>query len=933
MILFIYGASVSAQGTLTNLTPDIGDCQVEIQTTIGECANIGPQFCFDSPMWQDNILSPSCTFSPVPLQGINFDGSCPPFTINVEPPFAPMPTTLTLPDGTSLELECPPLPFSGTIMWTVTDNCGESLSWSFEIILECIDCPFPCNAITLPPCRTCEEADPVADPLTGCHSCDALELDGFCGCTPSGSTAIDPTQFNNPLCDDGFVPNNMSWWTFTAGAQCLEVDIGMVDCIATTGIGIQTGIYAACELGQCLASDNACGSNVDKSFSLCDLTVGDEYFIYVDGCAGAGCVFDISVSGQVEFDLDEIIAVAVDTDSGGRLNECRDMDPVTLCVGEEFRLSVLHDDSSPTEFPPPFDEECETYDPNMEANYFWSVNSPFIDVNFGDLSGGQVFRTPDDEFQFPPIATMNPGSYEFCIELIDTECSDAFGPVCVTVVVTSCGSNIDNDGDGVTSDQDCDDNDASNFPGNAESCDGRDNNCNGIIDEGFENRAPDLSCDATQNTILVTWDMNPTASVYNVFFNGVFFISVVDNQIEVTGLAPGTTQDIRVDIVFNNGCETLTSTISCTTSNQTDNDGDGVPFDQDCDDNDAANYPGNVESCDGRDNNCNGIIDEGFEMNVVPVLSCNATQTSVIVAWDENPTASIYNIFFNGVFFTSVVDNQIEVTGLAPGSTQEIRVEIVFDNGCTTLSSSISCTTGTAADNDGDGVPSDQDCDDNDANNFPGNPELCDGQDNNCNGMVDEGLITQDYYVDADGDGFGSDAMILNDCIQPLGFVSNADDCNDNDPTINPAAPEVPNNSVDEDCDGEVQIIDNDGDGWNSDLDCDDLNAAINPAATEVPGNGIDEDCDGEDGPLATLDLEGERIEVYPNPVSEILYINHASASLSYELYDLHGSRVGSGIISGQRIDVSLLTSGLYVVRLFRTESKDRKVELLIIKA
>ena len=76
------------------------------------------------------------------------------------------------------------------------------------------------------------------------------------------------------------------------------------------------------------------------------------------------------------------------------------------------------------------------------------------------------------------------------------------------------------------------------------------------------------------------------------------------------------------------------------------------------------------------------------------------------------------------------------------------------------------------------------------------------------------------------------------------GFLSDVD-CNDNDPSINPSASEIVNNDIDEDCDGIAQMIDDDGDGFNSSVDCDDNNADINPGATEIANNTIDEDCDG----------------------------------------------------------------------------------------
>jgi parallel beta-helix repeat protein len=49
---------------------------------------------------------------------------------------------------------------------------------------------------------------------------------------------------------------------------------------------------------------------------------------------------------------------------------------------------------------------------------------------------------------------------------------------------------------------------------------------------------------------------------------------------------------------------------------------------------------------------------------------------------------------------------------------------------------------------DGDGSPADVDCDDNDDTIYPGAPELCDCEDNNCDGYVDEGVCgsTSYYY-------------------------------------------------------------------------------------------------------------------------------------------------------------------------------------------
>lgn len=69
------------------------------------------------------------------------------------------------------------------------------------------------------------------------------------------------------------------------------------------------------------------------------------------------------------------------------------------------------------------------------------------------------------------------------------------------------------------------------------------------------------------------------------------------------------------------------------------------------------------------------------------------------------------------------------------------------------------------------------DCDDMCFDCNPMGTEVCDGLDNDCNLVVDDG-VTSDFYVDADGDGFGDPSMLMNGCGGP-GLVDNPDDCND----------------------------------------------------------------------------------------------------------------------------------------------------------
>ena len=135
-------------------------------------------------------------------------------------------------------------------------------------------------------------------------------------------------------------------------------------------------------------------------------------------------------------------------------------------------------------------------------------------------------------------------------------------------------------------------------------------------------------------------------------------------------------------------------------------------------------------------------------------------------------------------------------------------------------------------------VENGNDCDDSEGNAYPGNLEVCDEIDNNCDGLADEGVR---WYPDGDGDGYGPGE---GSCDPSAGTTHLPGDCNDADPMIYPGAADV-ENGLDDDCDGHVDgSTDHDGDGYTAaDGDCDDADATMFPGADETC-DGVDEDCD-----------------------------------------------------------------------------------------
>jgi len=269
--------------------------------------------------------------------------------------------------------------------------------------------------------------------------------------------------------------------------------------------------------------------------------------------------------------------------------------------------------------------------------------------------------------------------------------------------------------------------------------------------------------------------------------------------------------------------------------NEVDDDGDGyvecqidasgwegstsVVGGDDCDDAEADNYPDNTEVCDGIDNNCDGLVDENG--------------TNIYYADTDNdgygdPNNSIMGCSLPAGYVTDNSDCN-DSNGTIYPNAQELCDGII--NNCNTSTLPLS-----EQDNDGDGyvectiinnswqgsttVSGGNDCDDAQPLNYPGNTEVCDGVDNNCDGNIDEGLMST-FYIDSDNDGYGNSNISVQDCTAPSGYVSNNTDCNDSNNNVYPGNTEscdgIDNNCdnvTDEgcgpppDCDGQYLVID-----------------------------------------------------------------------------------------------------------------------------
>jgi hypothetical protein len=317
---------------------------------------------------------------------------------------------------------------------------------------------------------------------------------------------------------------------------------------------------------------------------------------------------------------------------------------------------------------------------------------------------------------------VNPGATEVC-DGIDNNCDED----------TDEGFDEDEDGtttcgpDGVpgTDDDDCDDDDDAVRPTATEICDGLDNDCDGTADEGF---------DEDEDTV-TTCDGDCDDDDDQVFPGNPEVCDGLDNDCE------GGVDDGFPDV-----------------------DDDGANTCTDCDDDDDLNFPGNVEVCDGQDNDCDcpgdtggdgtpcNDGDEGVDENATDMdndtfgcLDCDDTNDQVFPGAPQACDTVLDNDC-DGVTDANELDFDNDGASTCAGDCDDNDVDANLND----------------VDNDNvdtcgpDGLANtgDEDCDDTTGAVSPLVTEICDALDNDCDGATDEGFdVDNDTVTTCGADG------------------------------------------------------------------------------------------------------------------------------------------------------------------------------------
>jgi large repetitive protein len=645
-------------------------------------------------------------------------------------------------------------------------------------------------------CKECDDTNPDVNP-------DAVEvcngIDDNCDLLADDSTAADASTWYRDADDDHFGnPDDI----LMACVQPYGYEPDNTDCDDTTPRR-NPGNAEVCD-----GLDNNCNDLIDDA----DPTVEGQPTWYRDA--------DNDTWGT---DSDTVVSCATPSGYVGRPGDC--------------------DDTSDLFHPEADGENCT--DPN---DYNCDGDVSYIDA---DSDGFPMCLDCNDA-----NSDINPAETETC-NGIDDNC-DGLQDDPSSADALTWYQDLDADGAGnaavstlacnqpyayVPDNTDCDDTLSIVNPKHKEVCDGYDNNCDGLTDDddptvrGQRPYFEDADGDGFGNNLVnQTLCYPPTG-----------YVEKGDDCDDTSDLFhPGARGETCTDPNDYN-CDGVTAYV--------DADGDTFPSCLDCNDTDAAINPSAVETCNGIDDNCDGLEDD-------PSSADAATWYQDLDA-DGAGNASV----------TTVACNQPYAY-----------------------------------------VPDNTDCDDTLAIVNPKHKEVCDTFDNNCDGLIDDEDPTvrgqRPYYEDADGDGFGNNLVSQILCSAPTGYVDKGDDCDDTSDLFHPGARgETCTDPNDYNCDGSVAYVDADDDGFPACLDCNDADAAINPSAVETC-NGIDDNCDGlEDDPSSAdaftwyQDADGD---TYGNPAVTTVACEepYAYVALPTDCDDtLWSTNPGAAEIPGDNLD------------------------------
>jgi len=146
--------------------------------------------------------------------------------------------------------------------------------------------PMPCDTAMIEMTPTCEEA---------CIICD---IDGFEGRHESSVSGFAPSDFCT------FVVHNAQWIAFRAGSVNLSVQMEVSNCSAGTFTALEMAIYEAINCGNYKLISNCFGgvtSPIQQGSSGIitttePLTIGQYYYIVMDGAGGANCDWKLTVT-------------------------------------------------------------------------------------------------------------------------------------------------------------------------------------------------------------------------------------------------------------------------------------------------------------------------------------------------------------------------------------------------------------------------------------------------------------------------------------------------------------------------------------------------------------------------------------------------------------------------------------------------------------